>query len=597
MDVVGARRIVVLHDLHVPHAPIRRLARHLPTDQVLHLDAGSARAPVPPMRLRAALIAAPAARIVLTRFASPAPDRDDDFVIQCVLPIAHPIPRVVADMQGRLRRSGQEATSLAAAMADGRLGTYGGYPRANFQVGFLLGAHQDGVREQPEALAARLASAGVRFGLVDVPATLTLAIHDAFALAGIAPPPPAPESDLDLPARLEAARDSLGRAIFDHLCRKNREDLLMFDAVVELLCADRTVLPKSLRDAVTTSSDAAARLTGHRRSGGALGRTRPATPSAQTVGAARAPASERPASDAADFHRSAEDVGDAGASAKMHVADPVLGWRLAPGHVGNMTSGWGADVALRIDEDGCRTVPGQPGSAPATLALYGCSCVFGWWLPAEDTMAALLQARLGAGWRVENHGVGGYGQTQAVLQLTRDLRFSRSSVVGFGWIDGHLARNVTAIGLVQRQAELAIRRRGSSIVSMPRAVLSEANRIEIRQVGINRPDLLGLDLTDFAPDPALLDVVCATLMRRAAALVRAQGGDFFVLVQMGRPSAALLRMLAADGIPVLDAAVEGAAWMIGEANPHPNAAANKRYADVVEAHVRTLGRHVAETIS
>jgi hypothetical protein len=191
---------------------------------------------------------------------------------------------------------------------------------------------------------------------------------------------------------------------------------------------------------------------------------------------------------------------------------------------------------------------------------------------------------------VENHGVNGYGQTQALLQLMRDMRFNRLRAVGFGWIENHLARNVAAIGQVQLQTqEGGGRGPQQGIRSIPRAVLEEDGGIAFRQVGLDRPDLAGLDLADFAPDQYYLNLVCAALLRRAAALVRAQGGHFFVLVQMHRLPPQLLRLLAEDSIPVIDASVEGPEWMIGVGNPHPNAAASRRYAEAVESHLREMG--------
>jgi len=253
--------------------------------------------------------------------------------------------------------------------------------------------------------------------------------------------------------------------------------------------------------------------------------------------------------------------------------------------------GWAGGLQIETDETGCRAVPGQPAEAAATLALYGCSCVFGLWLPAEDTACALLQTRLGPrGWRVENHGVNGYGQGQNLLELQRDLRFHRLAAVGFCWIEQHLVRNVADIGQVQRQTVAGSALDAQGIRTMPRALLAEdGDGIVFRQVAYARPDIAGLDLAEFAPDPCYLDLVCAALLRRAATLVHGQGGHFFVLVQMGHPSAFLRRLLAEAAIPVVDAAVRGPEWTIGAGNPHPNAAANRRYADAVEAHLAEAG--------
>jgi hypothetical protein len=62
----------------------------------------------------------------------------------------------------------------------------------------------------------------------------------------------------------------------------------------------------------------------------------------------------------------------------------------------------------------------------------------------------------------------------------------------------------------------------------PRASLDQDAKLQVRAVRCPRLDLVGIDLEDFSPDPYYLDLVCFSLFRRAADIVKEHGGHFFV---------------------------------------------------------------------
>lgn len=80
---------------------------------------------------------------------------------------------------------------------------------------------------------------------------------------------------------------------------------------------------------------------------------------------------------------------------------------------------------------------GAPDTATTRVAVLGGSTTFGTRVSDADSWPALLQAELGPGYAVENHGVPGYSSTEAVIQVALILPETHSDVVVFygGWND------------------------------------------------------------------------------------------------------------------------------------------------------------------
>lgn len=86
--------------------------------------------------------------------------------------------------------------------------------------------------------------------------------------------------------------------------------------------------------------------------------------------------------------------------------------RLAPESVVDVRM-FGRAVHVSVDTAGHRSTPGAPASLTArVLHVVGDSQVFGWGIADAETLPTHLQQALGAGWRVVNHGVPGYGPWQ-----------------------------------------------------------------------------------------------------------------------------------------------------------------------------------------
>jgi hypothetical protein len=265
-------------------------------------------------------------------------------------------------------------------------------------------------------------------------------------------------------------------------------------------------------------------------------------------------------------------------------SDPVLLWRLKA-NASRRIKILGREIAMDVDSVGCRPVVGQPQSGEKTFAAYGCSVTFGIAIPAEETFCSVLQSMFPT-WRVENHGVGGYSGVQNLIQLQRDSRWGAADYVTFCWIQHHLLRNVAdpswLSGMTDgRRGDGASRAQAGPEAKFPRASLDRDGELEFRSVRFPRRDLLDIDLDDFTPDPYYLELVCFNLFSRAAELVKENGGHFFVTVLHGHLSNQLQRKLDDSGIPVVDASVIGREYTCLPDDPHPNALANRIFAEKI----------------
>jgi lysophospholipase L1-like esterase len=268
--------------------------------------------------------------------------------------------------------------------------------------------------------------------------------------------------------------------------------------------------------------------------------------------------------------------------------DPVLLWRLRPNSASEAIM-LGRRVRMEVDSSGCRLVVGQLQTGDKTLAVYGCSLTFGWGINADETFCSLLQADLPK-WRIENHGVGGYSSLQNLIQLQRDIRWSAPDYVTFCWIPSHLIRNVGdpawLQSLMKRQKTTARPKPSSDRnAQFPCASLDANGRLEIRSVGFPRRDLMGIDLDDLAYGSHYLDLVCAAIYKRAAEIAWENGAHFFATTLLDPLSPQLQRMLDEAGIPVVDACVRGKEFTLLPDDGHPNAAANRIYAERIRGYL------------
>lgn len=246
----------------------------------------------------------------------------------------------------------------------------------------------------------------------------------------------------------------------------------------------------------------------------------------------------------------------------------------------------GRRIGHSTDAAGCRPVSGQPRQAERTLAIYGCSVAFGWCVLEEETVASLLQAGLPQ-WRVENHGVNGYGTVHNLLALQRNARWSTPDIVTFLYYNGHRVRNVAdaAFVIARTPPDVGATMLLGGTQITPRAALDEAGQLVLKPVAVPRPDLVGINLADFVPDPYYMDLVGFRLIAKAADLVRQAGGHFFLTVVREGLSAALTAWLDEAAIPVVDASLPSQAYTYLPIDEHPNAAGHRFYAERIDQYL------------
>ena len=261
--------------------------------------------------------------------------------------------------------------------------------------------------------------------------------------------------------------------------------------------------------------------------------------------------------------------------------DPELMWRLSA-NGRRETTVLGRKIVLQVDAFGCRPVLDQRGVGEKTFAAYGCSFTFGACLPFEETFCSLLQSMLPS-WRVENHGVGAYGTVQNLIQLRRASRWASPDYVTFCFIPSHSLRNVADISF--RRNQMTRQNRLVEPRLYPRAALGSEGELQFKYVSHPRWDLDGKDLSDFNHDPYYLDLVTARVFERAASIVGQFGGHFFITVLKGDFSPYLRGRLESVGIPIVNAGVEGQQYTCLPDDGHPNAAANRIFAERIHAYL------------
>ncbi len=556
MRIVPKRRVVVFHDLNPMFFSFRPLATLALGERLVIFDGGMERRPAPADALAGFMAEQlPRVEAISARYARPATGLAETANFRSVVALSHPILRMLQRIEATWTRLTDIHSPTLPRDADvttivtrGLATPLQRFPYTNFHTALLSGDVHNKSRASAAGLAAALAGhAGI--AIVHFPELLAATLQHELETAGIhsgdaSARTAAPQSGLLESLRHWQAR--IPEETWAQLVRLNAADLVFFDeAAAHMIRNLAAVSQKDVREVV----EAAAALTGHR------GEQRPA-------------------------RRAAADPNQ---PKTLIEPDPVLGWRLMADRAVTLTV-VNEPVVMASNADGCRPVPGQPAQGRRTLAAYGCSCTFGWAVPLEHTFCAILQARH-PDWRVENHGVNGYGQGQNLLQLMRDLRWNDCDLVTFCWIAPHLTRNVADVIQVQKQTEQAGAGKTAIIRFMPRACLDANGEIQFREVAYSRPELLNVDLSDFTPDPHYLDLVCFGLLKQAAALVTRRGGHFFVTVLLDQLSAGLARLLEQGGIPVVDASVAGAEYVNPFELSHPNARANRVYADRIDAYV------------
>jgi len=251
----------------------------------------------------------------------------------------------------------------------------------------------------------------------------------------------------------------------------------------------------------------------------------------------------------------------------QRVADPRLGWVLAPSRTGYAVVG-GRTVEYATDASGYRVRRSDDPVDPErpTVLFVGESVMFGEGLAWDETIPAQVETMLGV--QSANLAVHGYSNDQAYLRLEAELpRFRRPQVVVALFMTALFGRN-----LDDDRPHL-----GPGLEWLPAA---PASRLA---------SLAGL-LVPYRTDATVERGVQTTraVLNAIVNLARTRGAEPLVVVPQFGPEdpveQALRRRVVGDGIPQLLVVVD-AGWRLSW-DRHPNAQADRTIAEAIAARLR-----------
>ena len=290
------------------------------------------------------------------------------------------------------------------------------------------------------------------------------------------------------------------------------------------------------------------------------------------------------------------------AGGRLGVRHPVIGNAYAPGRF-VVTLADGYSFRVTHDSEGHRiTRPlGSDGKGPARspLWIFGCSYTHGWSLDDEDTYPWLIQEHL-PDYDVVNFGVGGYGTLHSLLQFREALASKpppRVAVIAYGAF--HDARNT----LNRYRTKGITLTEESAKVPLPCARLGPDGALEIFTVQADhyRPwplqDRLAFVhlLEERANRRELQQLrsgrVSQAIVAEFARLAGLHGTTVVVAgIQRSPGTQAMLQFARSIGVEATDISLRDAPEFQNLPHDnHPNARANRRYAEKLMSFLRERG--------
>lgn len=276
--------------------------------------------------------------------------------------------------------------------------------------------------------------------------------------------------------------------------------------------------------------------------------------------------------------------------ARIYLPSPMLGWQGRPDAGYDLLLN-GKIVQAHFSGSGFRLVPNQPASCRKSLWVLGCSFAFGHGLTDDETFCALLQRDL-PDWKICNFAQNGYSTTHALIQAASYLARAKPACLTYCFIPAHRQRNVAHVQVIQgyqypRWVE-------SPIQYHPKAEINRDDQLIISRVRFKRPDLSGIDLTDYYISEICLDMVAIRLMEELNDLCQKAGVHFFVTVlrkvSSKRNDVMLIDKLRGIGMPLLDIALPSTPeYTFMPTDEHPNALANEYFASGIKQRLVELG--------
>src|SRR5258708_13091520 len=228
--------------------------------------------------------------------------------------------------------------------------------------------------------------------------------------------------------------------------------------------------------------------------------------------------------------------------------------------------------------------------------IFGCSLTHGWRLNDEETYPWLLQRDLPA-YEVVNFGVDGYGTVQSLIQLQESLKSgNKPAIVVLAYGDFHDGRNVLARGW--KKQVFMNNRLGA--LNYPDATLGSDNKLVFRNDPLTYWDFALVRYSALANylDSQYNDSIGASyrghdvskaVVNEFWKLCEANGIAFVLAGIYSSPTTAeMLKFFSDKGAMTVDISVDlsirentSLPW-----DGHPNALANKQYAQKIESFLR-----------
>jgi hypothetical protein len=284
---------------------------------------------------------------------------------------------------------------------------------------------------------------------------------------------------------------------------------------------------------------------------------------------------------------------------RFFTADPTLGYRHLPGTF-TVTLPDGFTFKATHLENTLRAThtagDGAQASPKPEIWVFGCSFTHGWSLNDDQTYPWLLQEAL-PGMEVVNFGVSGYGTLQSLLQFQQAASARpapRIAILAYGSF--HDARNTF---LRNRRKEVAPWNHLGTLVQ-PYARVDRQGRLTYSMAEVEYTEFPLMRTFAFAHaieqiydkyEDYLYDShrVSKALMRRFADVAREHGVRLLVAgISDDASTREMLDFCRTLGISATDVAVDllSAEFNNMPHDPHPNAAADRHYAQGIEAFLK-----------
>lgn len=281
---------------------------------------------------------------------------------------------------------------------------------------------------------------------------------------------------------------------------------------------------------------------------------------------------------------------------RLAIPHPTLGYTYLPGRFTvTLANGYSYVVthlpnSLRVTQplDNYSGASDKP-----EIWIFGDSFTYGWSLNDEETYPWLLQQRL-EDYQIVNFGVGGYGTIHSLLQYREALGLKRPKLAILAYAGFHDERNTLA-----RMWQKAITNNKSKPLKIPYASLADDGGLQIhlgtdfvyREFPMMRQSALihSLEWNWNKVETKLLHShqVSEALIMEMAKLSEEHQVKFLVAA-ISQEDRQMLKFLTQRGIPNVDISVEfkTGRYLNLPHDRHPNAAANKLYADKLEPAVK-----------